>query len=115
MSEFEKLQNNFIKLRKAGYSLRQLARPYPGITFGDVSRIIRGIEPKSPAKRVALGLPRLGSAPMCPRCGVVHVGRCTAGRHVEKSLFDQPVKELRWRFDHRETLQEGRQDETVNR
>jgi len=106
LSEFEKLRKKFIQLHREGVSLRQIAGAYPGITFGDVSRIIQGVEPKSPAKRVALGLPRLGSAPICPNCGVVHVGRCTAGRHIEKPLFDQTVKELRWRFDHRETVQE---------
>lgn len=43
------------------------------ITHDVVRRLEKGIEPKDEAKRIALGLPVLHLAPVCPSCGQVHI------------------------------------------
>ena len=60
----------------SGISLRDIAADYPGVTFGDVSRILKGQFPVSKCKREALRLAPLVPTEVCPKHGVVHVSRC---------------------------------------
>lgn len=62
-------------------SLRRVAKEdYQGrVTFGDVQRMIKGIEPLKPQVRLAFGLQPMAPAPICLRCGEVHVTKkCTS-------------------------------------
>lgn len=75
-----------------------------GISGGMAYRIgVDGYEPKEPAIRVKLGLPGMAPAPVCLRCGVVHVTkRCCASRARRgKDLFEMGTEELAWRLVHR--------------
>lgn len=71
-----------LKRKKSqGKSLREIALDYPGATYGDIQRALQGDFPKTSKKRAAFNLPSLAPAPVCPRCGLVHVSkRCTANR-----------------------------------
>ena len=88
------MKNNFGDLRvriKGAYLARRNARDEHrtwrevgdqyGISGGMAYRIaVDGYEPKDPHIRFTLCLPALIPAPACPRCGIVHVSRCTANR-----------------------------------
>ncbi|MCC6192078.1 MAG: hypothetical protein IT318_23865 [Anaerolineales bacterium] len=65
---------------RQGLSWRKIAkRHYPGVPAGTLCAIAKGREPKKISVRLALGLPALADAPVCPDCGQVHVaGVCTA-------------------------------------
>lgn len=85
---FSKLKDDVQCLHRIK-SLRAIAqdlneRAGPGkrmITHRTIQRVLSGKEPINPAIRDALGLPCLAPAPVCPKCGVVHVTKkCTAGR-----------------------------------
>lgn len=79
-----------------------------GISEGLAWRLANedGYEPKDPHIRVRLGLPALAPAPVCGRCGEVHVAkRCTRrGFAVRpyRSLWDWPVDELKRAMEKRE-------------
>ena len=55
-------------------SFHGLAKKY-GVSHAVIQRIMLGQEPRRPDIRAALGLPALRLAPVCPRCGQVHVTR----------------------------------------
>jgi hypothetical protein len=59
-----------------GLTFRKIADHFPGITYGDISRILKGKFPTSPKKRIALGLDILDLAPVCPVHNIVHDGIC---------------------------------------
>jgi hypothetical protein len=59
-------------------------------------------EPKDPHKRVLLRLPALESAPVCIRCGVVHLRKTCPRLRVYHGLFDMPIRVLKWKLEHRE-------------
>lgn len=67
-----------------------------GITGGMAYKIaVYGQEPKDPHIRLVLGLPAMAPAPVCERCGVVHVRRrCPAARRARR-WRDLPVDVLR--------------------
>lgn len=106
MISFEKLKKNIARLHSEGLTYRQVAAMYPGATFGDVSRILHGVEPATEEKRRAFGLPALKPAPVCEPCGVVHVGRCPGNRR-QRRLTEQSAAELAWRLVNREIIQDG--------
>ena len=67
-------------------SLRRVAQEdYQGqVTFGDIQRIMQGIEPVQAKARIAFGLQPMGRAPVCLKCGEVHVTkRCTSPHRKE--------------------------------
>jgi hypothetical protein len=76
-----------------GYTLRQIASLFDHLTYGDISRILRGIEPKAPLKRLEMGLPSVMPAPVCPIHNVVHLGRCPGERQY-RDLYAIPLKTL---------------------
>ncbi len=63
------------RLKARGKTLRAIADEYPGATYGDIQRALKGNFPKRLAKRLAFNLPALAPAPVCPTCGVVHVSK----------------------------------------
>jgi hypothetical protein len=68
--------------------------------------VVQEYEPKDVKIRSRLGLSELvyGRAPVCPKCGVVHVSRrCTARPAMwMRRVWDTPVGELKWRLENRE-------------
>jgi len=75
-----------------------------GISGGMAHRIAnRGYEPKDVHIRLQLGLPAMGEAPVCERCGVVHVSkRCTARRRPRwRDLWEVDVDVLRDALERR--------------
>ena len=80
---------------------RKVASFY-GINVGMAWRIAHGYEPKEAHIRYILDLPALVPAPVCPKCGNVHVTkRCTLVRRPHR-WFDWPVKALREAIERRE-------------
>ncbi len=76
-----------------------------GISSGMAFRIARrGYEPKDAKIRAKLGLASYAQAPVCEKCGVVHVSRrCTARPALwMRRVWDTPTDELRWRLENRE-------------
>lgn len=75
------------------------------ISSGMAYRIARReYEPKDGKIRARLGLSSWGVAPVCPKCGVVHVSRrCTARPAMwMREVWNTPTQELRWRLENRE-------------
>lgn len=104
---FQMVRDEILSARKQGLSLRQISAHYPGVSFGTIGRIIEGVEPKTPDIRHALGMTVYQPAPVCPIHGVVHVGRCP--REVTyKRLVDMPLDLLRWKFENRERISDGK-------
>lgn len=68
----------------------------------------RGYEPKDTLIRSRLGLASYAKAPVCLKCGVVHVSRrCTARPALwMKKVWDTPSEELRWRLVNREEFKD---------
>jgi hypothetical protein len=72
-----------------GRSLRDISKDYDGISHGVIQRALKGQFPKSPHKRLALGLPTLIPAPACTKCGQVHTTkRCPNGKKPAKNWRD---------------------------
>lgn len=71
----------------SGMSLRQIASYYPGLTFADIQRALKGIFPKSGKKRLAFGLLDEQHATVIPMSGepipdgtqVKRAGYCKCG------------------------------------
>ena len=67
-------------LHAQGFSYRfQAEQMGKHVTPADLSRLVAGVEPKSPLKRDALGLPIQKLVTACSSCGKIHVTkRCAA-------------------------------------
>ncbi len=74
---------------------------FPHLTYGDISRILKGRAPIDPYKRQDLGLSVLLPAPACPLHGVVHVGRCPGKRFTYHDLYSIPPQVLRRMYEGR--------------
>jgi hypothetical protein len=87
-----------------GLSWRKIAEidEYKGIPFGTLCAIAKGyLIPYCHYDK--FGLRRMEPAPVCARCGTVHVTkRCTARAGEPKDLFAMPADELRKRLEMRE-------------
>ena len=71
-----------------GKTLRDISRDYPGTTYGDIQRALKGEFPKSPQKRLAFRLPALAPAPVCPIHGIVHTRKtCPSDKPRKPNLF----------------------------
>ena len=65
------------KSPKRRMSYREIAAKFGSVSHAVIQRICKGIEPKTPAIRAALGLTTMLPAPACPKCNEVHVtSRC---------------------------------------
>jgi len=63
--------------RERGQSWREIASRFEQIAPATLLRIYRDrYEPKRNKTRARLGLPALATAPLCPKCGVVHSRTC---------------------------------------
>src|SRR5512139_1383945 len=101
MSKIEQLCREMQKAHQQA-SWRAIGRQY-GISGGLAYRIAHGYEPKDLYIRYRLGLPAYALAPVCPRCGEVHVTRrCTRQARRYRALIDMPVEVLAWKLANRE-------------
>lgn len=77
-----------------------------GISEGMAWRIVHeGYEPRDAMIRLRLELPAMGVAPVCPRCGIVHVKkRCAASGIRRRDLFSCTDEEIRYFFENREEM-----------
>jgi hypothetical protein len=81
------------------------AKKHPKVPFGTLSTIAKhGVVPKR--WYAYFGLQLYKEAPVCPKCGEVHVSRrCTNIRTRRYGdLWDWPVEELRRALEHREEM-----------
>ena len=73
----------------------------------EARRIALGEFPKDNKRRAELGLPVLGAARLCVKCGQLHdfVKRCGPKRTKNvKRLSDMTIKRLRWSLENREVI-----------
>lgn len=76
----EELLASLWQKRLVGMTLRAIAAEYEEISYGDIQRCLKGEFPKSPHKRAKLKLVTFAPAPICIKCGQVHVTkRCVNG------------------------------------
>jgi len=77
-----------------------------GISGGMAYRIaVDGYEPKEVHIRVRLGLPAMAPAPVCAKCGEVHVAkRCTKRGRRGMDLWELDGEVLRWMLEMREEV-----------
>lgn len=81
------LKADLLARRATGMPWRRIAADFPGVPAGTLCAIAKGREPKGARIRRALGLPAMQPAPVCPRCGVVHVRQCrTVPAWVERGV-----------------------------
>lgn len=100
----EQVRLELRKLHESGATLREIAAEYEHLTHADVARILAGIMPRSTEKRADLDLPPLGLAPLCPRCGVVHVSRSCPKTHKYRDLWETPTPVLKWQLENRQEI-----------
>lgn len=106
MSQQESLRETFLRDYAELRSWRKVAEKH-GVTKPMAYRVAKedGYEPKDSRIRLALGLPELKLAPVCPIHGVVHVSRrCPGPKRKYRDLFDIPPAELRWMLENREEM-----------
>jgi hypothetical protein len=104
MTRLDTIRHKIKKAYRKRHNWRDVGAEF-GITGGMAYRIaMDGYEPKRASIRVKLGLPAFLPAPVCPKCGVVHVAkRCTARRKPKhKPLISSSLAELLWMLDHRQ-------------
>ncbi len=65
---------------------------------GTADMIAHGYEPKTAELRCRLGLPALAPAAVCPKHGVVHVGRCPRERKPFTTWLSPDEAEERIKF-----------------
>lgn len=77
---------------------------YLGVPAGTLCSIAaRGYEPKNAHIRSLLHLPVLDYAPVCPRCGIVHVAKkCPGVKRLPRDLFEMEPSLLAWKLENRE-------------
>ena len=105
MMKIDVIRQRLIKAYKRLGNWRTVGKEF-GISGGMAFRIAqRDYEPRDPQIRARLGLESYGKAPVCPRCGMVHVSqRCTAKPKKMGKVSEMPEAELRWRLENREEL-----------
>lgn len=84
---------------EAGMSLREIAAQYEGVTHADISRVLKGEFPRSACKRLALKLPPLDLAPVCPIHGVVHVRATCPGEKTARPRWVRVMGHAGWRME----------------
>ena len=96
MASLGSVRRKIKKAYKEAQNWRVVAEQF-GITVAMAWRIAnQDYEPKDPKIRVKLGLSALAPAPVCERCGEVHVSkRCTSRQRKHRDLFAMDVNELR--------------------
>jgi len=95
-----------LRAHHQGLNWRQIGKVYR-ITGGMAYRIAneQGYEPKDVHIRYILGLPALVPAPVCEKCGEVHLTkRCTRRRKSWLRWRDLPSALLRHALENREEL-----------
>jgi len=72
----------------------------PGMAFM-IAR--RGYEPKTSAIRTKLGMSAMTLAPVCPKCGKLHISKKCTHKTIRK-WRDLPTDQLRYAIEHREVI-----------
>jgi hypothetical protein len=104
MTTFKVLQAKVKKTYKRRKTWSKVGQEF-GINKGLAYRIAQGYEPKTAHVRVQLGLPALAPAPVCSRCGKVHVTRrCTEMGRTPKDLFAYKPEVLLYMLKNREPV-----------
>jgi hypothetical protein len=106
MKRINVLRKEMKRAYDQGLNYRQVGAIYR-VSGGMAYRIINeaGYEPKEAHIRYILGLPALVPAPVCERCGEVHISRrCTRRPKPVRRWRDLPALLLRWALDNREEL-----------
>jgi hypothetical protein len=96
----KKLKKDYSRHSDGG-GWREVGKAY-GVSGAMAYRIANSdYEPKDPHARFLLGLPVFAQAPVCSKCGEVHVAkRCTRRKPPERWI-DYPVDQLRSAFENR--------------
>lgn len=83
----DSLRGSLIQARRRGVAWPQIAKSFPGVKIGTLKRIAwdSKYSPKRPDLCARLGLPVTAPAPICPRHGVVHRGRCPRPTFAERA------------------------------
>lgn len=104
VQSLDKAQDALLQLYSTYQSWRAVSKIL-GLPAGTLCAIAKGREPKKAEHRLALGLPVLAPAPICPACKVVHVGRCKAqAKRRRNRLIDFTPDELRDMLQRREVV-----------
>jgi hypothetical protein len=99
----KRLKKDYERLSKEG-GWREVGRRH-GITGAMAHRIANSdYEPKEVHARFLLGLPALVPAPVCEKCGDVHLTKRCARRPLPTRWADYPIAQLRAAIDNREEL-----------
>jgi hypothetical protein len=103
LKELQKLIRSVYRENRDAGGWRRVGELF-GVTGGMAYRIAKGYEPKDPHIRYILRLPAMVPAPVCPKCGEIHLKmRCDKQRTFTR--WDcLPVALVRWALDHREEL-----------
>jgi len=96
-----------LQQKRAKKSLRWIAKNCFGgrVNHAVIARILKKKFPEDPVIRYALGLPAMRPAPVCPRCGRVHVRRSCpdAPRHY-RDFLSMPKTLIVQMFENREEI-----------
>ena len=108
------LQDYLLEQRRCKRSLRDIAGDFGRfVTHADIQRVLKGIYPVDPDKRLALGLPAQVPVDVCPEHGIPHCYDCSkevvkpkpkTRNRAYKSLYDWPVHLLRAAIENREEI-----------
>ena len=88
------LRREMLQARRRGVAWDKIWESVPGVKIGTLKRIAFDDKytPQRADIRTALGLPVTAPAPVCPRHGIFHKGRCP------KRTFEENAAEYdRWR------------------
>jgi hypothetical protein len=96
------LQQKLLKAHFSGKTWAEIGADY-GCSGGLIHRIVyQDYEPKEPHIRFRMGLSSMLPAPVCPRCGIVHVTKRCPVRRVPlinwRYLFGMSCEELEQRL-----------------
>jgi hypothetical protein len=101
MATFNDIRSKLKNAYKQQHSYRLVGEQF-GISSPTARRIIEeDYEPKTIRIRLALGLPAYAPAPVCPKCGVVHLRKFCPKPRQYHDLYDMPVTALRSSLDNR--------------
>ena len=105
MAEIECIRKDIAQAYKRIKNWRGTAKEFGISTAMAWQIVVNNHEPKQKDIRDRLGLQIMKPAPVCA-CGEVHTTqRCPHLRKRKyKSLFDMPIKELRWALENRQEV-----------
>ena len=85
------VRSEITRQRDSDLKWREVGNTFPGVPLGTLCRIYKDSTyiPHKPEIIKSLGLPITAPAPVCPKCGGVHVTkRCTANKPAPRKRRD---------------------------